>query len=70
MEEREIITKKDEKLSFFVFVYSDYTGVKYDQRNIIIWYLNPMGQDQYKPPPKKMSLEDNIIEMKMQIKTL
>ena len=28
-----------------------------------------MGQDQ-KPPPKKMTLEDSLIEMKMQSKTL
>ncbi len=29
-----------------------------------------MGQDQTKPPPKKMSMEDSIIEMKMQCKML
>lgn len=29
-----------------------------------------MGQDQNKPPPKKMSMEDSVIEMKMQCKML
>ena len=29
-----------------------------------------MGQDEQKPVPKKMSLEDNIIEMKIQCKQL
>ena len=29
-----------------------------------------MGQDEHKPPPKKMTLEDSIIEMKIQSKTL
>lgn len=29
-----------------------------------------MGQDEHKPAPKKMSLDDSLIEMKIQSKTL